>query len=108
MFVFGEKQKTVRVYDMDNEIISYQAPISDVLAENVVDTTIYLFVKTATSKATQTLKEKLNLDKLELFLRKKHYDVAFKFARNENFSKEVLSDISRYHGDFHYSKVLIS
>jgi len=101
----SEKNKTIRVYDVDNEIISYQAVVADVLADVVSGTNIYLLLKGGASKIMQCLKEKTNIDKLEAFLRKKHYDVAYKFARNEKFSEEVLADISRYYGDFYLGKV---
>ena len=99
-----EKNKTIRVYDTDNEIISYQGT-ADVMAECVNGTVIYLLLKGSNSRITQTLREKSNIDKLEAFLRKRHYDVAFKFAKNEKFSEEVLADISRYYGDFLHGKV---
>ena len=102
-----EKNKTVRVYDMENEIISYQGVSPDIFAEYVCGTTIYLLLKGANSKMMQTLREKINLEKLEMFVKKKHYDVAYTFAKNEKFSEEVLADISRYYGDFLHSKVLI-
>ena len=101
----GEKNKTIKVYDMENEIISYQATITELFSENVIGNHIYLLTRVGTSKTTQVLKEKSNIEKLECFIRKKSYDVAYKFAKNEKFSEEVLADISRYYGDFLYGKV---
>ncbi len=106
MFIpMGEKNKTVRVYDLENEIISSQTTVTEMYAEAVSDGKIYLLAKVGATRAAQTLREKTNIDKLECFLKKRHYDVAYKFAKNEKFSEEVLADICRYHGDFHYSKV---
>ncbi len=105
VIVATDKNKTARVYDMENEIISYQAVVADILAESVSDGMIHLLLKGVNSRTMQTLKEKSNIDKLESFLRKRHYDVAYKFAKNEKFSEEVLADISRYYGDFLHSKV---
>ncbi len=102
----SEKNKTIRVYDMENEIISYQAVVSDIFADVVAGGNICLLLKGSNSRIMQTLREKTNIDKLEAFLRKRHYDVAYKFAKNEKFSEEVLADISRYYGDFFLSKVL--
>jgi len=103
----SEKNKSVRVYDMDNEIVSYQKQYSDILAETTTDDTIYLLTKSSNSIIMHSLKEKNNIDKLEAFLYKKHYDVAYKFAENEKFSEEVLADISRQYGSFFLGKVSI-
>lgn len=101
----SEKNKTLKVYDMDNEIVSSQQQYPDILAETTTDDSIYLLTKTSNSTAMHTLKEKNNIDKLEAFLAKKHYDVAYKFAENEKFSEEVLADISRLYGSFFLAKV---
>jgi hypothetical protein len=106
LIIASEKNKTVQVYDLENEITSYHAVIPDVLAESVSGNTMYILAKGPMSKMTQTLREKTNIDKLESFLRKKHYEVAYKFAKNENFSQEVIADISRYYGDSLHSKVV--
>ena len=100
-----DKNKTVRVYDMENQIISYQASFADILAESVIGSNIYLLLKGTNSKTMQTLREKASAEKLELFIKKKHFDVAYVFAKNENFSREVLADISHHYADFLHSKV---
>ena len=102
---FTEKTKTIKIYDMENEIVSYQASVAEIYNATVIGSNVYLLVKTGANKATQVLKQKTNIEKLEIFLRKKHYDVAYKFAKNEKFSEEVLADISHYYGDFFYGKV---
>jgi hypothetical protein len=103
----SEKNKSVRVYDIDNEIVSYQKQYSDILAEITTDNTICLLTKTSNSIIMHSLTEKNNIDKLETFLNKKHYDIAYKFAVNEKFSEEVLADISKQYGDFYLGKVWV-
>ena len=100
-----DKNKVVKVYDMDNKIITYQAQVADVLAEYVVGSTIHLLLKGTNSKTLQTLREMSSADKLELFLKKKQFEVAYVFAKNENFSPEVVSDICHHFGDSLHSKV---
>lgn len=102
----SEKNKTIRVYDMENGIISYQQSTgSDILGDSVNGTNIFLLLKGPASKSTQTLREKSNIDKLGNFIKKNHFDVAYKFAKNEKFSEEVLADISKHYGDFLHGKV---
>jgi hypothetical protein len=105
IIVATDKNKTIRVYDMDNEIISYQAGVADVLGEYVVGSTIHLLLKSTSSKTIQTLREKSSAEKLELFIKKKHFDVAYLFATNEKFSEDVRADICHHNGDFLHSKV---
>lgn len=66
---------------------------------------VYLIIKMGNNKIAQILKAKTNIEKLEHFLRKENYDTAYRFAKNEKFSEEVLAEISRYYGDFYYKKV---
>ena len=105
--ITSEKEKKIFIYDTENEISSYQNDAKDILADYVTGSTVYLLSKGAgNTKTTRILREKQNVDKLKSFLTKKHYDVAYKFAKNEKFSDEVLADISRYSGDYHYTKVI--
>jgi hypothetical protein len=66
---------------------------------------VYLIVKMGGNRMIQTFKAKTNIEKLEMFLKKDNFDVAYRFAKNEKFSEEVLAEISRYYGDFFYKKV---
>jgi len=100
-----EKSKTIKVYDIENDIISYQGNVSEIYAVSYINGSVYLLVKSGTSKSMQILKGKNNTEKLNAFLKKNSFDVAYKFAKNEKYSEEVLSDIARYYGDFFYNKV---
>lgn len=101
----SEKNKTIKVYDMTNNIISYQAIVAEALGIATSSDCIYLFLKKVTTRVLETLREKSNIDKLETFLKKKHFDVAFSFAKNAAFPGDVLAEIARYHGDFYLGKV---
>ena len=67
--------------------------------------TVYLLIKSVSETIVQILRQRKSIEKLEFFLKKRHYDVAYRFAKNEKFSNEVLMDILKYHGDFYYEKV---
>ena len=101
-----EKTRSIRVYDMETEIIGYNANAQEVLAEAVTSNAVYLLLRGVNSITTQSLKEISKIEKLEIFMKKKHYDVAYVFARNENFSEDVLAEIARYYGDMLHSKVI--
>lgn len=91
---------------MENEIISYQKTVMDVYGAGMSGNDVYLIAKIAGSKVLQILKARTNIEKLETFIKKENFDVAYRFAKNEKFSEEVLAEISRYYGDFFYKKVL--
>jgi len=57
------------------------------------------------NRIIQTFKAKTSIEKLEIFLKKNNFDIAYRFAKNEKFPEEVLAEISRYYGDFFYEKV---
>ena len=105
----SDKNKTtIRINDMKNGINSYQSVVTNVLGVSNTEDCVYLLLDGPNSKnckIMQTLREKNSIDKLEAFIKKKHYDVALNFAENEKFAPEVLADISRYYGDFYLGKV---
>jgi len=101
----SEKTKTVKVYDMVNNIIPYQTVVAEIFATSTSGDCIYFFLRKVNAKVLETLREKSNIDKLEIFLKKKHYDVAYSFAESERFSAEVLAEIMRYYGDYYLGKV---
>ena len=104
--ITSEKMKSLKRYDFENEIVSYQATVGETFASAVSGNSVYLIIKSGANRIVQILREKTNIEKLEIFLKKEHYDIAYKFAKNENFSDEVLADISKYYGDFYYKKVM--
>ena len=102
-----EKEVLVEVHDMDNDIISYKKTFVEVYAACVNGNCIYLLIKQPNSeKAIKILKQKENVEKLKFFISKHYFDVALRFARTLNLSKEIEMDILRHHGDFLYKKVI--
>ena len=55
-------------------------------------------------KDMKKLTEKENAKKMELFLSKSEYEVAYLFAKNQNADDELLAELSKKHGDNQYDK----
>jgi hypothetical protein len=96
----------IGVHDIDNNITTFQKPFNELYASCVNGNCIYLLVKIDNEKAIKILKQKENVEKLKFFVTKHHFDVALRFAKTLNLSKEIEADILRYHGDFLYKKVI--
>lgn len=50
------------------------------------------------------IEEYENSEKLEKFFIRSFFDLAYKFAKNNNYDQSLLAEISRYHGDHCFKK----
>lgn len=91
---------------MENELIIYSGAYANVFGMDIFENDLYLLAENnKKQKIIQKLKEKSNAEKLEVFIRRPFFDIAYKYAKNERYEPYVIADICKYHGDHLYTKV---
>jgi len=92
---------SMTVFDVQNKIICFSAPVRPILALASEWGTILLISRDG--RLIQLVEKDLQ-SKLEILFKKNFYDVAIKVARHQNLDKEGLVDIFRQYGDHLYDK----
>ena len=104
--IFGESESYLEIYDRKNQFfVYYQADKKRIMSVCHDNNYLYiLYEESSNKKYIKQLKEKNNKDKFETFFQKKFFDDAVLYAENLGFDKKKISDISRLHAEYEYSK----
>ena len=104
--IFGESESYLEIYDRKNQFfVYYQADKKRIISVCHDNNYIYiLYEESLNKKFIRQLKEKNNKDKFETFFQKKFFDDAVLYAENLGFDKKKISEISRKHAEYEYSK----
>lgn len=104
--IYEDKVSILAVFDRINKFFAYYNnaynKISCICHD---DENIFAFVENeAGTKQIVKLKEKDNKDKFDTFYKKSFYDTAYEYAKNLNYDKKKISEISRRHAHHLYQK----
>ena len=104
--IFGESESYLEIYDRKNQFfVYYQADKKRIIGACHDNNYLYiLYEESLNKKYIIQLKEKNNKDKFETFFQKKFFDDAVLYAENLGFDKKKISEISRKHAEYEYSK----
>ena len=97
----GSNKDSVTIFDVQNKIICFSAPVKSLISICAEWGTVLLI--SADGKIIQLVEKDLQ-SKLQILFKKNFYDVAIKLARSQNLGKEGLVDIFRQYGDHLYEK----
>ena len=97
----GSNKDSVTIFDVQNKIICFSAPVKTLISICAEWGTVLLI--SADGKIIQLVEKDLQ-SKLQILFKKNFYDVAIKLARSQNLGKEGLVDIFRQYGDHLYEK----
>lgn len=96
----------MNIYDITNEYIAYTGNFNQVRAVIPAINSVFVAVAPAADRDVELfeIREMSNSDKLEKFFKKNSFDLAYKFAKSNNYDESLLAEISRVHGDHFHSK----
>ena len=104
--IFGETESYLEIYDRKNQFfVYYQSDKNKIIGICHDNNYIYiLYEETLNKKDIKKFKEKNNKEKFETFFQKKFFDDAIIYAENLGFDKKKISEISKKHAEYEYSK----
>ena len=104
--IFGESESYLEIYDRKNQFfVYYHTDKKKIIGICHDNNYIYiLYEESLNKKYIIKLKEKNNKDKFETFFAKKFFDDAVLYAENLGFDKKQISEISKKHAEYEYSK----
>ena len=103
--LYEETLCTLCVYDPDNHIfISYNSGLNNILSVIADNNKVYILSDNMGIKKIVCFKEKDNKDKFDTFYKKNFFETAFNYAKNLNYDKKKLSEISKLHAEHLYKK----
>jgi len=96
----------MHIYDVTNEYIAFNLTCSQIRSIIPAINSIYCVMDTNVEKDCDlfVITEFENSVKLEKFFRRKFFDLAYKFAKSNNYDESLLAEISRHHGDHSHTK----
>ncbi|KAL4427594.1 hypothetical protein ABPG74_012985 [Tetrahymena malaccensis] len=92
------------ILDTLNQYIAHKVAYKSVQVISSSKEYIHLIQGINRQKKLIRLKEKENAYKIEYFFKRSQFDVAYKFAKNQDSDPALLAEISRLHGDNLYTK----
>ena len=104
--IFGETESSIQIYDRNNQkFVHYKADKKKIIGICHDNNYIYvLYEESFNKKFIIKLKEKNNKEKFETFFEKKFFDDAVLYAENLHLDKKQISEISRKHAEYEYTK----
>lgn len=102
--IYDEKSASIAIYDKTNKFFVYfNSNFSKIVRMCCDENNIYAFIQNEGNKTCIIkLTEKDNKDKFDTFYKKNFYDLAFDYAKNLNYDKKKLAEISKKHAEFAY------
>lgn len=96
----------LNIYDVTNEYIAYSGNFNQVRAVIPAINSVYIAMAPTADRDVDLfeIREMSNSDKLEKFFKKNQFELAYKFAKSNNYDESLLAEISRVHGDHNLSK----
>jgi len=95
------------IFDIDIEFIAFDLLVQgNVRAIIPAIDSVYMVQERPDKEQSELLMipENENSQKLEKFFKRSHFDLAYSFAKANNYDETLLSEISRYHGDHTFKK----
>ena len=96
----------MHIYDIAKEYTAYNTTCNQVRAIIPAIGAIYCILDTNLDKECDlfVITEMEDSVKLERFFKRKFFDLAYKFAKSNNYDESLLAEISRHHGDHSHHK----
>ncbi|EGR28037.1 vacuolar sorting protein, putative [Ichthyophthirius multifiliis] len=102
---FQKEDFQITIFDLLNEYIAFKQNYKSIQQLIISQNFIHLMHMTQKGeKKLIKLVERENAYKIEYFFKRSFYEVAWKFAKNQNSDLSLLAEISRLHGDNLYGK----
>lgn len=104
--IFGEDENSLQIFDKKNKFFVYQKSSKNKIL-SVCNDNNYICIfyeETPEKKYIVKLKEKNNREKFETFFTKKYFDDALLYAKNLGLTEEQMSEISKKHAQYEFSK----
>ncbi len=104
--IYEDKVSILAVFDRVNKFFAYyNNSFSKISCLCHDEDTIYAFTENENGiKSIIRLKEKDNKEKFDTFYKKSFFDTAYDYAKNLNYDKKKISEISRRHAHHLYGK----
>ena len=104
--IIGDTESSIQIYDRNNQkFVHYKSDKKKIIGICHDNNYIYvLYEESFNKKFIIKLKEKNNKEKFETFFAKKFFDDAVLYAENLHLDKQKISEISRKHAEYEYTK----